>query len=227
MSHPFAALFPMIRVEELDGLVADIVNDRQWPPAFAFMNTVQRAMFAGRVVNAQVGRPKEDTLTIAAVAQFMGIPTTAIHDAKTLLRYGTPEELALADAGKLPMIVAREIREGQTPQERAQRRPGGLRAPPVRRPSIVATRVLARIAEDEAAKARKRERDNATRARRQQQQSPGLPEILEALLAVSQAVPPADAAAQVRGRIDRAQLTALVEWLIELDYDDDQARKAG
>ena len=218
--HPLAALFPKLTAKEIEAVVVATKNGLLAPEVMR-LNDNQKAMFAARVATPTAGRYKDapvGEINIKATAALLKIDAARISDAKTILNEGTLEEIAQADAGKLTLMVGREIREGLPPEQRRRPEDGRKKSPSTRRTPPIVQAVLARMAEDEARKKEKRDRDNETRRRRLLAAKPlTLPEMIEALIVASADVTVAEAAALVRGRVDRAKLTALVEWLIELD----------
>ena len=192
------------------------------------LGDTQRAFIAARLATATKGegnRRIAKAVTRDEAADLMNVTVSAINQARLILRDGTPTEIALAEAGRLPLSISIDIRAQVPPEERARRNPErepGKKRQPAKRVSAATQRILARIAEDEAKKRAKSERDKATKAARLERlaNEPAtapltLAEMIASLTVASADIPVAEAAPLV-ATVDRVALTRLIEWLIEL-----------
>jgi len=184
------------------------------------LNDTQRAMIAARLANAPVGVHAADGIPSASqAAEMMKISRTSVVSARTIIKEGTPEEIAAAEAGNLSIdIVSREIRRGVPPEDRSKPKKRGMP-----RPGKLATAVYARIAAENDKKRRP-----AGRLRRRQTKplvepvaEPAIPDIsftaaIERLITARNEMT-AEVAALELNSLAREAFSLVLLWMIDID----------
>lgn len=221
--HPLTPLFPTLTPAEINRLI-NLVKSGEIPPLVGRLSESQKGMMAAHLIT-YIGRggrgnatpPGEVNITMAA--RLLNIHTDTVQMARKILAEGTPDEISRVYAGALPVAVGRDIINGLTPEQRLTKRPHDTKRVQSRRPSVFAERVLARMAEDEEKRARKAEQ---SRLRRQSKKSAPVPlvDMVNVLIKAAQHIPVVEAASVINPYISQAQLTKLIEWLIDITYKD-------
>ena len=235
-THPLSPLFPTLTPTEIDKLIS-AVKSGEMPPLVGRLSESQKGMIAAHLVT-YIGRggrgnktpPGETNLTTAA--SLLNIHTDTVQMARKVLAEGTPDEIAKVYAGTMPVAVGRDILNGLTPEQRRAKRPhDGLRVSTTRRPSVFAKRVLEMMAADEVERARKAEQNRLRREKAKAKlTSPAaapLPivEMAQLLVKAAQHVPVDDAYSALSPHISHAQLTTLIEWLIDIAYKEPRKKE--
>jgi hypothetical protein len=108
------------------------------------LNESQRALIAAKLATLKYGQRADlamkktealhkcsssPPLSAGAAAKLLNIGEQTVFAAKTVLARGTPEEIRAAEAGEIAVVpLARQIRQGVTPGERAAHRSAPLAA---------------------------------------------------------------------------------------------------